>query len=104
MKLPFRTYTAYSIGCAVVWAVILAVVAAEGQQKNPARPHLYLPWMGARVVLGHHRQGRLSAAQVGAADGRSALRAGTCRRADSPVGVNGPPPQCLIETSGRRCG
>ena len=29
MKLSSKTYTAYSIGCAVVWAVILVVVVFE---------------------------------------------------------------------------
>jgi hypothetical protein len=29
MRKRLNTYTAYSIGCAVVWAVILAVVSAE---------------------------------------------------------------------------
>ncbi|HEY8285814.1 MAG TPA: hypothetical protein VIJ28_15635 [Chloroflexota bacterium] len=34
MKLPRRTYTAYSIGLAVVWAVVLAVVAATGSSDK----------------------------------------------------------------------
>jgi hypothetical protein len=34
MKLRLRTYTGYSIGCAVVWAVILAVVAAKGSEDK----------------------------------------------------------------------
>jgi len=34
MKLRLNTYTAYSIGCAVVWAVILAVVAAEASKDT----------------------------------------------------------------------
>jgi hypothetical protein len=34
MKLSLKTYTAYSIGCAVVWAVILAVVASEAQKDT----------------------------------------------------------------------
>ena len=29
-----RTYTAYSIGCAVVWAVLLAVVAARKGKRD----------------------------------------------------------------------
>ena len=36
MKLRLRTYTAYSIGCAVAWAVLLAVVAA-GKGKPDMR-------------------------------------------------------------------
>ena len=34
MKLSLNTYTAYSIGCAVVWAVILAVVAFEASKET----------------------------------------------------------------------
>ncbi|SEP53139.1 hypothetical protein SAMN04489732_124110 [Amycolatopsis saalfeldensis] len=33
MKSSFRTYTAYSIACAVVWAVILVVVATVSPPK-----------------------------------------------------------------------
>jgi hypothetical protein len=39
VKLRFRTYTAYGIGCVVVWAVIWAVVAAVA--SNHTR-HTYL--------------------------------------------------------------
>jgi hypothetical protein len=31
--MKFRTYTAYSIACAIVWAVILIVVATVSPQK-----------------------------------------------------------------------
>lgn len=34
MKRSLNTYTAYSIGCAVVWAVVLAVVAAVGRNHT----------------------------------------------------------------------
>jgi hypothetical protein len=34
MKLSLNTYTAYSIGCAVVWAVILTVVASEASKDK----------------------------------------------------------------------
>ena len=34
MKLSLKTYTAYSVGCAVVWAVILAVVASEASKDT----------------------------------------------------------------------
>ncbi len=34
MELSLKTYTAYSIGCAVVWAVILAVVSSEASKDN----------------------------------------------------------------------
>jgi hypothetical protein len=44
MRQRFYNYTTYSIGCAVVWAVILVVVAAEA---GPARLHVYLlVWAG----------------------------------------------------------
>ena len=36
VKLRLRTYTAYSIGCAVAWAVLLAVVAA-GKGRHDMR-------------------------------------------------------------------
>jgi hypothetical protein len=36
VKLRPRTYTAYSLGCAVAWAVLLAVVAA-GKGKRDMR-------------------------------------------------------------------
>ena len=34
MKLRLRTYTAYSIGCGVVWAVILVVTASVGSESK----------------------------------------------------------------------
>lgn len=34
MKLSLKTYTAYSIGCAVAWAVILTVVASEANKDT----------------------------------------------------------------------
>jgi hypothetical protein len=34
VKLRPRTYTAYSLGCAVVWAVLLAVVAARKGNRD----------------------------------------------------------------------
>jgi hypothetical protein len=34
LKLRLNTYTAYSIGCAVVWAVILAVVSATASKDT----------------------------------------------------------------------
>jgi len=34
MKLSIKTYTAYSIGCAAVWAVILAAVASEASKDT----------------------------------------------------------------------
>jgi len=34
MKLNLRTYTAYSIGCGVVWAIILVLVASVGDESK----------------------------------------------------------------------
>jgi len=34
MRSRLRTYTAYSIACAVVWTIILAVVTAVGSQSK----------------------------------------------------------------------
>jgi hypothetical protein len=34
MKRSLHTYTVYSIGCAVVWAVILGLVAATGSKDK----------------------------------------------------------------------
>jgi hypothetical protein len=34
MKRSLHTYTAYSIGCAVVWAVILGLVARTGNKDR----------------------------------------------------------------------
>jgi hypothetical protein len=34
MKRSLHTYTEYSIGCAVVWAVILGLVAATGSKDK----------------------------------------------------------------------
>jgi hypothetical protein len=46
MKQSFKTYTAYSIGCAVVWAVILVVVLSEFS-KNTAHTFVlvFLGWV-----------------------------------------------------------
>lgn len=33
-RLRLNTYTAYSVGCGVVWAVILAVVSAEASKDT----------------------------------------------------------------------
>lgn len=50
MKLRPSTYTAYSIGCAVAWAVLLAVVAA-GKGKHDMRKVLlvFYGWVIAWV-------------------------------------------------------
>jgi hypothetical protein len=57
VELLFRTFTAFSIGCAVVWAVRLAVVAAEASED--ARHALILVFLG--WVLGG---GRTTGARV----------------------------------------
>jgi hypothetical protein len=46
MRLSLNTYTTYSVGCAVVWAVILAVVASEAS-KDVAHSLLlvFLGWV-----------------------------------------------------------
>jgi hypothetical protein len=44
MRGLLRTYTAYSIGCAVVWASILAVV--EKTASNDTRDHVRLAFLG----------------------------------------------------------
>jgi hypothetical protein len=55
MKVSLKTYTAYSIGCAVVWAVILAVVAS-GASKDTAHTFLLLfsgwviGWLSATIA------------------------------------------------------
>ena len=47
MKLALKTYTAYSIGCAVVWAVILVVVVSQAS-KNTA--HTFFLVFGGWVI------------------------------------------------------
>jgi hypothetical protein len=55
MKLSLKSYTAYSIGCAVVWALILAVVASEAS-KDTAHTFLLLflgwviGWLSATIA------------------------------------------------------
>ena len=65
VELLFRTYTAFSIGCAVVCAVRLAVVAAEASEDT--RHALILVFLdGCSVVVGHQCHGRVSAAEAAA--------------------------------------
>ncbi len=55
MKLSFNTYAAYSIGCAVVWAIILAGVASVAS-KDTAHTFLLLflgwvlGWLSATIA------------------------------------------------------
>jgi hypothetical protein len=55
MKKRLRTYTAYSIGCAVVWAVILIVVStqASSHKGNNIRLVFFgwvLGWLSASIA------------------------------------------------------
>jgi hypothetical protein len=65
MKLSLKTYTAYSIGCAAVWAVILAVVESEAS-KEAAHTMLLvflgwgIGWLSATIARAVY--GRLPAA------------------------------------------
>lgn len=55
MKLTLKTYTAYSIGCAVVWAVILGAVTSAAT-KETARTYLLvfggwvIGWLSATIA------------------------------------------------------
>jgi hypothetical protein len=44
MRESLRTYTAYSIGCAIVWAAILAVVGKTS--SDDTRDHVRLASLG----------------------------------------------------------
>ncbi len=73
MKLSFRSYTAYSIGCAVAWAIILISVRSEvGKHTAHTFNLLFFGW-GDRVAIGHDRTGRLPPAEKVAADGQIGL-------------------------------
>jgi hypothetical protein len=58
------TYTGYSTGCAVVWAVILSVLRALGKSEKMRKilPVFAGWWLG--VDVSHHRSVRLSATDV----------------------------------------
>jgi ABC-type proline/glycine betaine transport system substrate-binding protein len=66
MKRSLHTYTAYSIGCAVVWAVILGLVAATGSKdKQQTMRLVFLGWASgwlsatiARAVFPHPNGGQ----------------------------------------------
>jgi len=47
MKRYRRTYTGYSIGCAIVWAVILVVISAKA---DDATRHTYFVVFGGWVI------------------------------------------------------
>ena len=55
MKISRNTYTAYSIGCAVVWAIILVAVGATANEKTKERIQTVangwaLGWMSASIA------------------------------------------------------
>jgi hypothetical protein len=45
MRLRLKTYTAYSIGCAVVWAVILAIAATVGKKDMHRLLLVFAGWV-----------------------------------------------------------
>ena len=57
MRRRYGTYTAYSVGCAIVWAVILTVVSTTGDE---ASRHTFLlvcggwaiGWLSATIARG----------------------------------------------------
>jgi hypothetical protein len=58
-----RTYKAYSLGCVVVWGVVLIVAGATSGYATFSSFLLVAggSWMGARVAVGNDRQSRLRA-------------------------------------------
>ena len=48
MRIPLRSYTAYSIGCGIVWAVILAVMTAVA--SNNTRHTFVLVFLGWAIA------------------------------------------------------
>ncbi len=78
MRRRYGTYTAYSIACAIVWAVILAVVSTAG---DAASRHTFLlvcggwaiGWLSATIARGVYppRSG-ISANRTGCARGFAA--------------------------------
>lgn len=64
MRRRYGTYTAYSIACAIVWAVILAVVSTAG---DAASRHTFLLVCGGWAIgwlSGDDRQGRVPATEA----------------------------------------
>ena len=70
MRQQLRTYTAYSVGCVIAWAILLPAVAAL-DSKTSCAPSWCSAGMVDRVDLGHHSQGHIPAARkmAAAADG-----------------------------------
>lgn len=55
MRKPRETYTAYSIGCAVVWAAILGALAALGEKEKlrtilPVLGGWWMGWTSATIA------------------------------------------------------
>jgi hypothetical protein len=56
IKLSLKNYTAYSIGCAVVWAVILAAVASKASKETTQTFFLLflgwgIGWLSATIAM-----------------------------------------------------
>jgi hypothetical protein len=50
MRTRLRTYTAYSIGCAAVWAVILIVTRRVDSEKRDAYRVACIGWLSASIA------------------------------------------------------
>jgi hypothetical protein len=55
MRERLETYTAYSIGCAIVWALVLAILAAAGKKEKlrrilPVCGGWWLGWTSATIA------------------------------------------------------
>jgi hypothetical protein len=63
MRTRLNTYTGYSVGCAGVWAAILAI----GERRLDPETRSILRLVCTRMVdgmdVGHHRPDRISAAE-----------------------------------------
>jgi hypothetical protein len=67
MRKGLNTYTSYSIACAAVWAVILAVVSTEAGDATRRTFSAGLRRMGDRMAFGHNRSSRLPATKTASA-------------------------------------
>ena len=98
MKFSLRTYAAYSIGCLVVWAVLLAVVeSTAGNSKRHTVLLVFLGWWAGRggsvgqvagrgrawrrvnAVVSSWRQGQVSAIRRWMRRAPRVIRAAVCR-------------------------
>jgi Na+-transporting NADH:ubiquinone oxidoreductase subunit NqrE len=66
MSRRLHSYTAYSVACALVWALILVVVAAVADTKKVAHVPAGLRGLGHRLDIGHDRPPRLPATVIAA--------------------------------------